>query len=148
MAFLGRIVVVLFALWLAVIAAGIVWSFGLLHSEWPEITADPVGRFVFWGAAFLASGVAAVVLFLPTLIAIVLAEGFAVRSVLIYALGGAAMMLLAYYAADFGQPYEESIDHPPPPMSRPAEIAVGAGAAFGFVYWLIAGRNAGRWRER
>ena len=67
---------------------------------------------------------------------------------LIYALGGVAMMLLAYYAAGFGDSYEESIDHPPPPISRPAEIAVAAGAAFGFIYWLIAGRNAGRWRER
>ena len=148
MALIGRIIVILFALWLAVMAAGIVWSFGLLHTEWQEITADPAGRLVFWGATFLASGITATVLFLPTLIAVVLAEGFAVRSVLIYALGGVAMMLLAYYAAGFGNSYEELIDHPPPPISRPAEIAVAAGAAFGFIYWLIAGRNAGRWRER
>jgi hypothetical protein len=145
-AFLGRIIVIFFAVWLAVVAAGIVWSFGLLHAEWQEFTADPASRFIFWGAAFLASGITATVLFLPTLIAVVLAEWLALRSVLIYALGGMAMMLLAYYAAGFGRPYEESIDNPPAPISQPAEIAAAAGAAFGFVYWMIAGRNAGRWR--
>ena len=44
--------------------------------------------------------------------------------------------------------YEESIDHPPPPISREAEIAAAAGVVFGLVYWVIAGRKAGRWRER
>jgi hypothetical protein len=43
---------------------------------------------------------------------------------------------------------EESIDHPPSPISRGAEIAAAAGAVFGFVYWAIAGRSAGRWRDR
>jgi hypothetical protein len=42
----------------------------------------------------------------------------------------------------------ESIDHPPPPISREAEIAAAVGVVFGFTYWLIAGRNAGRWRGR
>jgi hypothetical protein len=28
------------------------------------------------------------------------------------------------------------------------EIAAAAGAVFGLVYWAIAGRKAGRWRER
>jgi len=147
-AFIGRIIAILFALWLATMAAGIVWSYGLLHAEWQEITADPAGRFVFWGATFLASGMTAALLFLPTLIAVVLAEAFSLRSLLVYAAGGAAMMLFAYYGAGFGRTYEESIDRPPPPISREGEIAAAAGAVFGFTYWLIAGRNAGRWRER
>jgi hypothetical protein len=28
------------------------------------------------------------------------------------------------------------------------EVAAASGAVFGLVYWLLAGRNAGRWRER
>lgn len=55
-------------------------------------------------------------------------------------------MLLGYYSAGFTA-YEELIDHPPPPISREAEIAAAVGVVFGFTYWLIAGRNAGRWRE-
>jgi len=145
-AFIGRTIVVVFALWLAAVAAGIVWSFGLLHADWQDISADPTGRFIFWGAAFLASGITATIMFLPMLIAVVLAEAFSLRSILIYAAGGAAMMLFAYYGAGFGGSYEESIDRAPPPISHEAEIAAAAGAAFGFIYWVVAGRNAGRWR--
>jgi hypothetical protein len=31
---------------------------------------------------------------------------------------------------------------------RELEIMAAAGIVAGFVYWAIAGRNAGRWRER
>ena len=67
---------------------------------------------------------------------------------LVYAAAGAAMLALGYYGSGLPRPYEESIDHPPPPISHEAEIAAAAGAVFGLTYWLIAGRNAGRWRER
>jgi len=147
MSLLGRILVILFALWLATIAAGIVWSFGLLGAQWNDVSGDPAGRLVFWGAAFIASGMTATLLFLPMLIAVVIAEFFSIRSALIYALGGAALMLLAYQGAGFGRG-EESIDAPPPLVSREMEIAAGSGLAFGLVYWVIAGRRAGRWRER
>jgi hypothetical protein len=146
LALLGRIIVIFFALWLATIAAGIVMSIGLLGPQWPAMSGEPGDRVVFWGAAFLASGITASLLFMPTLIAVVLAEAFAIRSLLVYAGAGAAMMLLAYYGAGFGRSYEESIDRAPSPMSREAEIAAAAGAAFGLVYWAIAGRKAGRWR--
>jgi len=65
-----------------------------------------------------------------------------------FAAGGAAMTCLAYQGVGFGRGYEESIDQPPPPVSRDAEIAAAAGAAFGLVYWMIAGRRAGVWRNR
>jgi len=147
MAFLGRILVILFALWLATLVAGIVWSFGLLGTQWHEVSSDPFGKLVFWGAAFVASGMTAVALFVPTLIAVLIAEAFSIRSVLIYALGGAALTLLAYQGAGFGR-YEESIDRAPPIISRDMEVAGASGIAFGLTYWLIAGRRAGRWRER
>jgi hypothetical protein len=85
---------------------------------------------------------------LPILIAVVLAEAYSIRSLLIHAAAGAAILLLGYYSAGFTWTYEESIDHPPPPISRAAEIAAAAGAVFGLTYWAIAGRKAGRWRER
>lgn len=148
MALLGRIFVILFALWVATMAAGIVWSVGLLGSHWPAMSGDIEDRVVFWGAAFIASGITATLLFLPMLIAVVLAEAFSLRSILIYAIGGAALFLVAYGSAGFGRSYEESIDRAPPLVSREFQIAAGSGIAFGFVYWLIAGRRAGRWRER
>jgi hypothetical protein len=109
---------------------------------------DPAEYAFFWGTAAFASGVTVMVGFLPILIAVVLAEAFSIRSLLIQAAAGAAILLLGYYSAGLTSTYEESIDHPPPPISREAEIAAAVGAVFGFTYWLIAGRNAGRWRGR
>ena len=146
MTLIVRVFVILFAVWLATIAAGLVMSIGLLGTQLSG-SADPVDRFVFWGAAFVASGMTATLIYLPMLIAVVLTEVFALRSLLIHAAGGAAIMLLAYQGAGFGR-YEESIDRAPPPISREAQIAAGAGVAFGLTYWLIAGRKAGRWKER
>ena len=148
MALLGRIFVILFALWLATMAAGIVWSIGLLGAQWPAMSGDPAERVVFWGAAFIASGITASLLFLPMLIAVVLAEAFAIRSLLINVFGAVALALLAYQGAGYGRSGEESIDRAPPLVSREFEIAAAAGATFGLIYWLIAGRKAGRWRER
>jgi hypothetical protein len=147
MALIGRIIVILFALWLATIAAGIVWSVGLLGSQWSALSGDVGERIVFWGAAFIASGVTATLLFLPMLIAVVMAEAFKVRSLLVHVVVAVALFLLAYQGAGLGRSGEESIDHAPPPVSRDAEIAAAAGIVFGLTYWLIAGRKAGRWRE-
>ena len=80
-------------------------------------------------------------------ILVVLGEAFKIRSLLVHLAAGAAVLLLAYYGSGFARPYEESIDAAPPLVAREAELAAAAGAVFGLVYWLIAGRNAGRWRE-
>jgi hypothetical protein len=147
-AFIGRFFVILLALWLATMAAGIVWSVGLLGATSSTVSGNVGDDIVFWGAALIASGITATLLFLPTLIVVAIAEAFSIRSLLIHAMGGAVLFLLAYQGLGFGRPGEESIDYPPPRISRPAQVAGGAGVAFGFVYWLIAGRNAGRWREK
>jgi hypothetical protein len=148
MALLGRIFVILFALWIATMAAGIVWSVGLLSSQWSGMSGDPADRAVFWGAAFIASGITATLLFLPALIAVVLAEAFAVRSFFFNVAGAVVLALLAFQGAGLGRTYEESIDHPPPLIPHDLHVAIAAGIVFGVVYWLIAGRKAGRWRER
>jgi hypothetical protein len=140
--------VVLLALMLAAVATGVIISFALLIFALQQLSPDPVENVAIWVAALFGTGIAAFSAFLPTLIAIALAEALSVRSALAYVLGGAAIMLLAYYGADFGRSYEESIDYAPPLISRQAEIAVAAGAVFGLVYWMIAGRRAGMWRTR
>ena len=148
MALFGRIFVILFALMLAATAAGIAVAIGLLGLEWGIARGDPFEHIMFWGVAVFASGVAAFIGFLPTLIGIVLAETFSVRSLLVYAVAGAGIMLLGYYGAGFARTYEESIDRAPLPISREAELAAAAGAVFGLTYWAIAGRRSGMWRKR
>jgi hypothetical protein len=147
-AFVGRSIVILFALFMATAAAGIAAAIAMFGAELHMVGADPVEHVFFWGTAAFASGVTVLVGFLPILIAVVLAEAFSIRSLVIQAAAGAAILLLGYYSAGFTGSYEESIDHPPPPISRQAEIAAAVGVVFGFTYWLIAGRNAGRWRGR
>ena len=133
---------------MATAAAGIAAAIALLGAELHMVGADPVAHVFFWGTAAFASGVTVLVGFLPILIAVVLAEAFSIRSLVIQAAAGATILLLGYYSAGFTGSYEESIDYPPPPISRQAEIAAAVGVVFGVTYWLIAGRNAGRWRGR
>jgi hypothetical protein len=149
MALLGRIIVIFFAVIIASMATGIAVAAGLFEPQWHSLSGDVGERFVFWGTAFFASTLAGSLAFFPALILIVLAEAFKVRSLLAHLTVGAAMLALVYAGSGLSPPsYEESIDYPPPPISRDVEIAAAAGAVFGFAYWLIAGRNAGRWRER
>jgi hypothetical protein len=133
---------------MATAMAGIAAAVALLGVEMHVLGPDPVEHFFFWGTAAVASFATIVIGFLPILIAVVVAEAYAVRSLLIYAFAGAAIFLLGYYSAGFTSAYEESIDYPPPPISRQAEIAAAVGVVFGFTYWLIAGRNSRRWRGR
>jgi hypothetical protein len=146
MKLIGRIVVILFALVMASLAAGIATAVALIGVELRMLGPDTAPHVFFWGTAALASGATVMAGFLPILIAVVLAEAFSIRSLLVYSAAGALILLLGFYGAGFTRSYEESIDHPPPPISRETEIVAAVGVIYGFTYWLFAGRNAGRWR--
>lgn len=148
MPFLGRLFVIFFAVIIASMAAGIAIAIGILGPQWHSVSGDPVERVFFWGTAFIGATGTGAVGILPLGVMIALAETFKIRSLLINAFAGVAMLLIGYYGSGFAQPYQESIDQAPPLVSREVEITAAAGAVFGLVYWLIAGRNAGRWRER
>ena len=148
MALIGRIFVIVFAVMLASLGAGLVIATGLLGSEWHGFTGDAAEQTGFWVLVVFASGFAGAVGLLPLVIVIAIAESAKIRSAIVYAAGGAVLLVLGYYASGFSGRYEESIDRAPPPVSREAEIAAAAGVAFGLVYWAVAGRRAGAWRER
>lgn len=148
MSLLGRIFVIIFAVILGSIAAGIAIAIGVLGPQW-HTAGDPAEPFLFWGIAFIGSVFTGAIAILPLAICIAVAETFKIRSLLVNTLAGAVLLLAGYYSSGLARPsYEESIDAPPSPISREAELAAASGAVFGFVYWLIAGRNAGRWREK
>ena len=147
MALIGRILVIFFASLIASMAAGMTAAFGLLGMDWPVMHGDPVARGWFWGFAMIGSGLPVAAGFLPLFLLIIVAEIFRLRSVLFYALAGPAIMLLAYYGSGLGNPYAESIDHAGP-LTRDVELVITVGVAFGLVYWAIAGRRAGAWRDR
>jgi hypothetical protein len=147
MALFGRIVVIIFAVLFATIAAGMVIAAGVLGPLWHGFTGDAVERIGFWVTVFFASGFTLAIGFLPLLVIICITEAVKLRSLLAYVAGAAVLMLAAYYASGSPGRFEESIDRPPPPISRESEFAIAAGVVFGFVYWAIAGRNAGAWRR-
>ncbi|HEX3858652.1 MAG TPA: hypothetical protein VHV58_03550 [Pseudolabrys sp.] len=146
MALLGRIIVIIFAVFLASLAAGMAIAAGLLGPEWNGFTGDIGERVGFWAVTVFAVGFTGAVGLVPLVILLAVAEAYKIRSLLIYACAGAAMFALGYYGSGVPQSYDESIDHAPPPISRPAELAAAAGVVFGFIYWVIAGRKAGVWR--
>ena len=145
MALVGRIFVILFALLLSAVAASILTAIAFLVFAAQQLATDPVQHILFWSLATFGAGITVFTSIVPTLIGIVIAEVLRIRSALIYALAGAALMAAGYYSAGFGWSYEESIDRAPPPISRAAEIAIAVGAVFGLTYWTIAGRRAGVW---
>jgi hypothetical protein len=148
MALIGRLIVIAFAIMVATLAAGVAIAMGVLGPQWHAFSGDFAERADFWVAVFFATSFTGAIALLPAVILIALAEAFKVRSLLAHLAVGAALMVIGYYASGLAPPsYEESIDHPPPPIPRAAELAAAAGAVFGLSYWLIAGRNAGRWRE-
>lgn len=148
MAFLGRLIVIIFAVMLASLATGMAIAMGVLGPQWHGFTGDIGERVVFWLTTFIGAAATTATGLLPLVILIAIAESFKIRSLLVHAAAGAALLLLGYYGSGITSRYEESIDHPPPPVSREAEIAAAAGVVFGLTYWALAGRKAGRWRER
>jgi hypothetical protein len=148
MRLLGRIIVIVFAVMLGSMAAGIAIAMGVLGPQWHGFSGDIGERVGFWMLAFAATSFTGAVGLLPLVIMIAIAESFKIRSLLVHAAAGAAMLVIGYYGSGLSKPYEESIDRPPPPVAREVEIAAAAGVVFGLMYWVIAGRKAGRWRER
>ena len=146
MAFIGRIFVIFFAFLLACMAAGMTIALGLLAGQWQLLQTDPVAQGAFWITSALGTSFAGAAGFMPLLLVVVLTEAFRLRSAILYALAGVAIALSAYYGWGFGNPYEESIDQAGP-IARGIELVIAAGVVFGLVYWLIAGRKAGAWRD-
>jgi len=134
---LKRILVVLAAFLAASFAAAFVIAFALLM-EWQEIFAG-TGTGVGWLVVGVFGLVVSFKSLLPAVLLIALTEGFAIRSVLFYAVAGGAGLVGLYHGLGLA---ERDVL-----IGRDLEIMAGAGIAAGFVYWAIAGRKAGCWRE-
>jgi hypothetical protein len=83
---------------------------------------------------------------LPAVLVIVVSEVARMRSFIYYGVGGALVALAAYYGSDISVQLENTTDVTP--VANTLQLAAAAGILGGLAYWLIAGRNAGRWRER
>jgi hypothetical protein len=141
---LGRIFVILFACLLASLAAGLVVSIAVLVPMIGDLTLGPVeggtvGVLVAFGAIFVSAYALA-----PVLLVIVCAEAFSIRSLLFYALAGGLLGAVLYfnYTGWSGRAFTAGGF-----ARRELEIMAAAGIVAGLVYWAVAGRRAGIWRE-
>jgi hypothetical protein len=144
MALIGRLFVILFAFLFACLAAGLIVVGAVLYPEFSDLGSGPIDQSainVVLGFGFIfISGFA----LLPALIVVLITEAFYVRGILSYAVGGAIVGCACYLGLVPFDPATLQFDGI---VRRHLEIMTGAGIVAGLVYWLIAGRSAGAWRE-
>jgi hypothetical protein len=144
MALIGRLFVILFGFLIACLAAGMIVVGAVLFPEFSDLGTGPIdpGAFnILVGFGFIfVSGFA----LLPALIVVMITEAFYVRGVLTYAVGGGLVGLACYLGLIPFDPDTLRFDGI---VRRHLEIMTGAGIVAGFIYWMIAGRNAGAWRQ-
>jgi hypothetical protein len=144
MALIGRLFAILFGFLLACLAAGMIVVGAVLYPEFSELGTGPIDQGAInvvlgFGFIFL-SGFA----LLPALIVVLITEAFYVRGVLTYAVGGAIVGCACYLGL---VPFDPATLRFDGIVRRHLEIMTGAGIVAGLVYWMIAGRTAGAWRE-
>jgi hypothetical protein len=144
MALIGRLFVIFFAFLAACMVAGIVVVFALLFPELSDLGpgfVDQSALNVVLGFGFIfISGFA----LLPAMLVAAITEALFIRGVLAYAVGGAVVGAACYLGM---VPFDSDTFRFEGIVRRHLEIMTGAGVVAGLVYWIIAGRNAGAWRE-
>jgi hypothetical protein len=147
---LFRLVMMLVGYIWACVAASAVITLGMLAPEWNDL--DALGRSLgqsgdvpttaLWVTIGIGAAIVFAVGFFPSLLAIILAEGFKLRSIVVYGVIGGALALAAAYGLDFGG----YVTGPNAGMMHEREVFAAAGIAGGLAYWLFAGRKAGAWK--
>jgi len=141
MRIIGRILGMIVAYWLACIAASLVLTIGALMPVWDDLKSFDLQSVVLWSVIGVGAAIIGAVAMLPALLVIALAEGLALRSILVYAVLGGALALALTYGLDFAG----YIETPDSRLARGHEVLAASGIAGGLVYWLFAGRKAGSW---
>jgi hypothetical protein len=143
MSLIGRLFVIAFAFCMACFVAGAIVVLMILFPEVSSIDVggiDPNALNIILGFGFIfVSGFA----LLPAVAVVVITEALNIRSLLAYAIGGAVVGLACYLGLI---PFDTDTMQFNGIVRRHLEVVTGAGIVGGLIYWLIAGRNAGRWR--
>ena len=144
MALIGRLFVIFFAFLAACFVAGMIVVFALLFPDLSDLGAgfvDQSALNIVLGFGFIfISGFA----LLPAMLVAAITEALFIRGILAYAVGGALVGAACYLGL---VPFDSETFRFEGIVRRHLEIMTGAGIVAGLVYWMIAGRNAGAWRE-
>lgn len=144
MALIGRLFVIALAFLAASLVAGMIVVGAVMFPEFSDLGAGPIDEgsidiMIGFGFIFI-SGFA----LLPAVIIALVTEAFSIRSPLAYAVGGAVVGLACYLGL---VPFDPQTLHFEGIVRRHMEIMTGAGIVAGMVYWMVAGRTAGAWRQ-
>jgi hypothetical protein len=144
MSLIGRLFVILFGFLAASLVAGAIVVGAVLFpalSDFADGAIDPSALNIVLGFGFIfISGFA----LLPALLVVAITEAFYIRRALAYAVGGGVVGLACYLGL---VPFDPATLRFDGIVRRHLEIMTGAGIVAGIVYWMIAGRNAGAWRQ-
>src|SRR6202047_2959688 len=144
MALIGRLFVILFAFLAASLVAGMIVIGAIMFPEFSDLGAGPVdpgALNILLGCGFIfVSGLALV----PAMIVVAITEAFYIRGALAYAAGGGMVGLACYLGL---VPLDPETLRFEGIVRRHLRIMTGAGIVAGLIYWMIAGRNAGAWRQ-
>src|ERR1700726_1962347 len=161
MALIGRLFVILFGFLAACLVAGVIVVVAVLFPEFSDLGSGPVdpgALNVVLGFGFIfISGFA----LLPAQIVVAITEALYVRGGVTYAAGGGpdGLFVRGVLASARGGgvvglacflglvPFDPATFCFEGIVRRHLEIMTGAGIVAGVVYWMLAGRNAGAWRE-
>ena len=144
MALIGRLFVILFGFLAACLVAGMIVVGAVLFPEFSDLGTGPLDS----GALNIALGFGFIFIsgfaLLPAMIVAAITEAFYIRGALTYAVGGSLVGLACYLGL---VPFDPATLRFDGVVRRHLEIMTGAGIVAGLVYWIIAGHNAGAWRE-
>jgi hypothetical protein len=143
MTIVARIFLVIFAYFLACIAASAILTIGTLTPEWDDLVAAGFNSTTAWIVILVGASAIAAIAMVPSLLLIALTEGFGWRSILVYGVLGAGLALVLSYGLDFAG----YVGDPDSFLVREREVLAASGIVGGSVYWLIAGRAAGSWQR-
>ncbi len=144
MAIVGRIAIIMLAYALACVAASLVVTLATLTPDWDDLTALGLQSAEVWSIVAVGAAMIGASATLPALIAVILTEGFAWRSIVVYAAAGGVMALALGYRFDMASYVNEAGRS----LAHDREVLAAAGIAGGLIYWLVAGRRAGAWKRR
>lgn len=146
-----RLIAIVFGITLAVLTAGMFISFGMFTGMFEQFFADieyvletnigdtdPLITLLVIVAGIFSSFKVASLAIIPMFLAITLAEGMRWQSLTVNLVMGGVVSLFAGITSM--APENGSL-----PSDGTLIILLATGFIGGFVYWLIAGRNAGKW---
>ena len=119
----------------------LVFTIGTLTPHWDDLMSSGLPPAAVWSIVAVGTPIIGAVAALPTALVVAIAEGFAWRSVILYAALGGALALALSYGLDMPVIAQRDTY-----MANERQLLAASGIAGGLVYWLFAGRSAGSWK--